>query len=436
MAAGVTDWLWDVHDLRSTVGVIRAEGGKSSVIVASLNEHDYAFLGQPFPLIQLHGRCTRNEATAVGQNRTGNFSWARLAGVQTLRFRQSSLGGQVFDCGIRLYARPTELVWQSNALPFWRRLWRTPAEISCGRSGVRNTSIDSEPVFYFALEQAAFSFTWSAKSARPCSGSKDSVIRFVARAYFQCLKGTMPQISANLALARKAFREHGGMLRTANALRLGIHPRSLYALRDSGEVIPVGRGLYRLANAPALTNPDWIKVGLRIPRAVICLISALAHYELTTQVPHYVDIALQSHAQVPKVDGVPVRVFWFPPRAFEAGVETVTVDRVPIKIYSPEKTIADCFKYRNKVGLDVAIEALRTYRERVRKFPVNKLMEYARICRVERVMRPDIKVSQELLRHASSRVTLDTYTQAVTLHKRKAQSDVIRLLHASGAAAS
>ena len=81
-------------------------------------------------------------------------------------------------------------------------------------------------------------------------------------------------------------------------------------------------------------------------------------------------------------------VFWFPPRAFEAGVQTVNVDRVAIKIYSPEKTIADCFKYRNKIGIDVAIEALRTYRERVRKFPVNKLMEYARICRVERVMRP------------------------------------------------
>src|SRR5207244_5582828 len=89
----------------------------------------------------------------------------------------------------------------------------------------------------------------------------------------------MPQISSNVALSPKDFREHGGMLRTTNALRLGIHPRSLYALRDSGEVIPVGRGLYRLANAPALTNPDWIKVGLRIPRAVMCLISALAHYE-------------------------------------------------------------------------------------------------------------------------------------------------------------
>jgi predicted transcriptional regulator of viral defense system len=201
----------------------------------------------------------------------------------------------------------------------------------------------------------------------------------------------MIQDSENLTLARKAFKEHGGMLRTTNAIRLGIHPRSLYALRDSGEILPVGRGLYRLAKAPALTNPDWVTLGFRIPRAVICLISALAHHELTTQVPHYVDIARPSHAQIPKVRGVPVRVFWFPARAFEAGVETVTVDRVPIKVYSSEKTIADCFKYRNKIGIDVAIEALRAYREKVRKLPVNKLMEYARICRVERVMRPYVE---------------------------------------------
>jgi hypothetical protein len=91
------------------------------------------------------------------------------------------------------------------------------------------------------------------------------------------------------------------------------------------------------------------------------------------------------------VNGVPVRVFWFPDAAFEAGVETVTVDRMPIKVYSPENTIADCFKYRNKIGIDVAIEALRTYRERVRKLHVNKLMEYARIYRVERVMRPYVE---------------------------------------------
>jgi predicted transcriptional regulator of viral defense system len=198
----------------------------------------------------------------------------------------------------------------------------------------------------------------------------------------------MLKFSTNLALARNAFRQHHGLLRTSDAIRLGVHPRSLYALRDSGEVLSMGRGLYRLAKAPLLTNPDWVTVGLLVPRSVICLISALAHHELTTQIPHYVDIALPSHAQIPKVNGVTVRVFWYPESAFGAGIEVIHVDRVPVRIYSPEKTIADCFKYRNKIGTDVAVEALRRYREKVRRLPVNKILEYARIDRVERVMRP------------------------------------------------
>ena len=198
----------------------------------------------------------------------------------------------------------------------------------------------------------------------------------------------MPKHSRNLATTRSLFKQHGGMLRTSDAVRLGVHPRTLYALRDSGELLSIGRGLYRLATAPPLTHPDWIAVAVRVPQAVICLVSALAHHELTTQVPHDVDIALPSHAQVPKVNGVPLRVFWFPDRAFNAGIDVVAVDRVPVRIYSPEKTIADCFKYRHKIGIDVAVEALRTYREKVRRLPVNKLLEYARICRVEKVMQP------------------------------------------------
>ena len=188
--------------------------------------------------------------------------------------------------------------------------------------------------------------------------------------------------------ARDIFRKHGGMLRTKDALRLGIHPRTLYDLRDDGELIAVARGLYRLATAPLLRNPDWIAVALRVPRAVICLISALSYHELTTQVPHYIDIALPSHAQVPKLKGLPVRAFWFPERAFAAGIEYVVQDRVRIRIYSPERTIADCFKYRHKIGLDIAIEALRNYRLKVRRIPVEKILEYARLNRVERVMRP------------------------------------------------
>jgi predicted transcriptional regulator of viral defense system len=178
------------------------------------------------------------------------------------------------------------------------------------------------------------------------------------------------------------------MLRTSKAIRLGIHPRTLYALRDTGEIETVGRGLYRLAAAPPLASPDWVSVALRLPRAVICLISALAHHSLTTQIPHTIDLALPSHSQVPRLDGLPIRAVWFSEPAYSAGVQVTNIDGVPIRIYSPEKTIADCFKYRNKVGVDIAVEALRTYRERHKKPNRRALLHYAQVCRVEKIMRP------------------------------------------------
>src|SRR5690242_8317088 len=178
------------------------------------------------------------------------------------------------------------------------------------------------------------------------------------------------------------------MLRTSKAMRLGIHPRTLYALRDAGEIEQVGRGLFRLSTAPPLSSPDLVPIASRIPRAVVCLISALAHHGLTTQIAHAVDIALPSHAKVPKVDGLPIRVFWYPELSFRAGVQTAMIDDVSVRIYSPEKTIADCFKYRNKIGLDIAIEALRTYRERTPKPNRTALTKFAQINRVQKVMRP------------------------------------------------
>jgi len=178
------------------------------------------------------------------------------------------------------------------------------------------------------------------------------------------------------------------MLRTSEAIRLGIHPRTLYALRDAAEIERVGHGLFRLSTAPPLSNPDLVPIAIRIPRAVVCLISALAHHGLTTQVPHAIDIALPSHAQIPKGEGVPLRVFWYPEASFRAGVELATIDDVPIRIYSPEKTIADCFKYRNKMGLDVAIEALRAYRERTPKPNRAALTQFAQINRAQKIMRP------------------------------------------------
>jgi predicted transcriptional regulator of viral defense system len=178
------------------------------------------------------------------------------------------------------------------------------------------------------------------------------------------------------------------MLRTSEAIRRGVHPWALYTLRDRGEIEQVARGLYRLSTRPALTSPDLVTVALRIPRAVICLITALAHHRLTTQIPHQVDVALPSHAQVPKLDAIPLRVFWYSEPSFSAGVQSISLDGVAVRIYSPEKSLADCFKYRNKIGLDVAVEALRNYRERTRRPDVKALASFATVNRVEKVMRP------------------------------------------------
>jgi predicted transcriptional regulator of viral defense system len=183
------------------------------------------------------------------------------------------------------------------------------------------------------------------------------------------------------------FRQHGGTLRTAEALRLGIHPRTLYAMRDSGVLERLNRGLYRLAALPPLSNPDLVTIALKVPQAVVCLISALAFHELTTQVPHAVDVALHRGSGRPRLKYPPLRIFWFSGPAWNEGVETHLIDDVPVRIYSPAKSVADVFKYRGKIGLDVALEALKQYRRR-HDFDVSTLLHYGHICRVEEVMKP------------------------------------------------
>lgn len=186
--------------------------------------------------------------------------------------------------------------------------------------------------------------------------------------------------------AKELFRRRG-MLATGEALRAGIHPRTLYAMRDAGVLLQLSRGLYRLADLPPLGNPDLVSVALKVPSGVVCLISALAYHELTTQIPHEVHVALPRGAEPPRLGHPPLRVFWFTGKAFAEGIETHEVDGVRARIYSPEKTLADCFKYRNKIGLDVAIEALRLYRKRGH-VKTSELMRLARVCRVEKVLRP------------------------------------------------
>ena len=158
-------------------------------------------------------------------------------------------------------------------------------------------------------------------------------------------------------------------------------------MRDEGILEQLSRGLYRLTGLPLVSNPDLIRVALKVPNGVVCLISALAFHDLTTQVPHVVHVALERGAEPTRLDYPPLKIYWFTGNAFREGIELHSVDHVFVRIYSPEKTLADCFKYRNKLGLDVAMEALKRYRERG-KMNLEALFRSARACRVENVMRP------------------------------------------------
>jgi predicted transcriptional regulator of viral defense system len=190
-----------------------------------------------------------------------------------------------------------------------------------------------------------------------------------------------------LAKARRVFRKHGGIMRMAKAVQVGIHRNTLYAMRDAGVIEQLSRGLFRLAETPPLANPDLVAVARRVPRGVVCLISALALHDLTTQIPHEVWLAVPRNSEPPRLDYPPIRVFRYANQAFAAGVEKRDMDDTEIRVYSREKTLADCFKFRNKIGLDTAVEALKRYKQQGR-INADAIMRYAQTCRVANIMRP------------------------------------------------
>ncbi len=177
------------------------------------------------------------------------------------------------------------------------------------------------------------------------------------------------------------------MLRTKDALDAGIHPRTLYALRDDGIIECLSRGLYRLSDSRPLANPDLVTVAARVPEGVICLLSALSFHGITTQIPHEIHLAISRNSEAPRIGYPPVRVFWFGGKAFSEGIETHRLDGVPVRIYNREKTLVDCFKYRNKIGIDTVLEAVRLCREQ-KRLDVETLMHYAQIRRVQHIVRP------------------------------------------------
>lgn len=185
---------------------------------------------------------------------------------------------------------------------------------------------------------------------------------------------------------KNAFRATT-LLRARDLTAFGINRNQVRAATRTGLLEQAGRGLYRLPEADITQHHTLAEIARRVPNGVICLLSALSFHGLTTQSPHEVWLAVDHKAWSPRAENVGLRVFRFSGEALSEGVEAHTVEGVPLRVYSPAKTVADCFKFRNKIGLDVALEALReTWR--ARRVTMKELEHYARIDRVAKVMQP------------------------------------------------
>ncbi len=196
----------------------------------------------------------------------------------------------------------------------------------------------------------------------------------------------MNQSNRILDLAR-----HQRVLRAADVRAQGWSPQLLQSLHQAGKLDRVARGLYSLPDSDVTEHQTLIEVCQRVPKAVLCLLTALQFHGIGTQMPHAVWIALPEATQTPVLDTPALRIVRLRGDAYSTGIEIVREHGAPIRVYSVAKTVTDCFKFRNKIGLDVALEALISA-WRGRKVTMAELSHFAKINRVERVMQPYLEV--------------------------------------------
>jgi len=191
-----------------------------------------------------------------------------------------------------------------------------------------------------------------------------------------------------------ALAQSGKLLRVKDLTAAGIHPEHLRRLYQRGVLERSGRGVYRLAGAEFSGNLSLAEVAKRVPHGVFCLLTALRFHEIGTQNPADIWLAVERRARSPQIGQPQARIFRFSGKAFSEGIEEHLIEGVPVRVYCAAKTVADCFKYRNKVGLEVALEAARDC-WRSRKATTDDLVRYAKVCRVANVMRPYLEAIVE-----------------------------------------
>ena len=176
-----------------------------------------------------------------------------------------------------------------------------------------------------------------------------------------------------------------GAFTMKDARKLRVTPRTIYRLCSSGDLVRISRGLYQVANSVEDVYPEYSIIAKRVPKAVLCLTTALYHHELTTEIPRVVHIAIPRNSHVPRLGDVGVKVHRLSEKVFRTGILRRSINGVKMRIYSAEKTIADCFKYRHVLGLEICLEALKLYLAQPRNSPT-KLLEAAKVCRVSKTI--------------------------------------------------
>ena len=176
-------------------------------------------------------------------------------------------------------------------------------------------------------------------------------------------------------------------MRRVELTDIGVHPETLARLMEAGILTRVTRGLYQLTDADITASHDLAEVAKRVPKGVICLISALQFHELTLQMPSRVWLAIPSKARKPTIGYPPTRIVRFGEQALSLGVQTHTIDGVSVPIFTPAKTVVDCFRFRKHVGFDVALEGLHNVIGSGKVKPA-EIVQYARDTRIWSVLRP------------------------------------------------
>jgi predicted transcriptional regulator of viral defense system len=178
-----------------------------------------------------------------------------------------------------------------------------------------------------------------------------------------------------------------GIFRLTEARALGLHPEQVRRLTRQGQLTRLGRGLYAAASAVPSEHHTLAEIAKRVPKGIVCLLTALRFHSIGTQHPREVWLAVDRRAAIPRIDFTPVRIMRISGAALTAGIDEHDIEGVDVRITGPARTVVDCFKFRNKIGIDVAVEALREYR-RLRKGTVDELWRQADRLRMTRVMRP------------------------------------------------